>query len=85
MHAVYLIRNSVTQELYLGRTADLARRLQEHNASEKKFTSRKSGIWEYVYVEVYRARADALERERQLKRHAGGKQQLFKGLKYSLA
>ena len=84
MHAFYLIQNSETRELYFGVTADLAKRLQEHNAGGKKFTTRKIGIWQYIYIEAYRSRTDALDRERQLKRHANGKQQLLKRLKRSL-
>ena len=85
MHAVYLIQNTVTRELYLGSTASLVKRLQEHNAKGKKFTIRRHGSWVYIYIEVYRSKADALARERQLKRHAGGKYQLLKRLKHSLA
>ena len=74
MHAVYLIQNDVTKELYFGYTRNLEERLQQHNGNGKKFTIKKSGMWHYIYVEIYRSKSDAMAREAQLKRHANGKQ-----------
>ena len=84
MHYIYLIQNDVSGEIYIGYTTDLEDRIKTHNARGKKFTTRNNGEWKYVYVELYRSKKDALERERKLKRHAKGKHELFKRLKYSL-
>ena len=84
MHYVYLIQNDVTYEIYIGSTSNLRKRLDEHNGKGKKFTSRKNGKWLYVYVELYRAKKDALKRERKLKHHAKGKHELLKRLSSSL-
>ena len=84
MYYVYLIQNDSTFETYIGYTTDPILRLKQHNGRGKKFTSRLSGEWKYVYMELYRSKDDALARERQLKRHAGGKNQLLKRIKNSL-
>ena len=84
MYSVYLIQNDETDELYIGTTHDLKQRLSTHNGGGQKFTTRKSGTWCYVYVEVYRSKADALQRERKLKVHGTVKYALLKRLKQSL-
>lgn len=84
-HYVYLIQHTGTKEKYLGRTDDLMKRLPEHNAKGQKATSRNAeGTWVYVYVEAFRSKQDAINREMQLKDHGAGKRELFKRLKNSL-
>ena len=70
--------------MYIGLTENLNRRIQEHNYAGKKFTTRKVGAWVLVYAEAYRAKEDALIRERKLKQHGSAKQKLFKRLVKSL-
>ena len=84
MHAVYVAQNDVSKEIYIGYTRDLKARLREHNARGQKFTTRKLGIWEYAYVELYRSEKDARTREQKLKNHGSGKQELLKRLQYSV-
>ena len=84
MHAVYVIQNDVTKEIYIGHTNDLKARLVQHNARGKKFTTRNQGVWKYAYVELYRSKEDAEIRERKLKSHGSGKHELLKRLKRSL-
>ena len=84
MHAVYVIQNDVTKELYIGRTSDLKARLVEHNSRGKKSTTRKNGDWQYVYIELFRSTDDADERERKLKAHGSAKQKLMLRLRKSL-
>lgn len=84
MHYVYLIQHELSGDLYVGSTDNPTRRLQEHNAQGRKFTSRHSGAWQYIYLEVFRSKSDALSREKKLKAHAKGKQELLKRLKSSL-
>lgn len=84
MFYVYLIQNDVSREIYIGFTADIKRRLDQHNESGKKFTTRKQGSWKLVYSEMYRSETDARLRERKLKRHGSGKHELIKRLQHSL-
>jgi len=84
MHYVYFIQNDVNGKVYIGHTQDLVSRLKQHNGGGRKYTTLKNGSWQYIYVELYRSKIDALERERKLKYHAKGKQELFKRLKHSM-
>ena len=78
------MQHSTSGDLYVGLTENLNRRIQEHNRAGRKFTTRKAGSWYLVYAEAYRAREDAIVRERKLKRHGSAKQKLFKRLAKSL-
>ena len=84
MHYVYLLQHELSGDLYIGTTDDPKRRLGQHNAKGKKFSTRPDGKWEYIYLEIYRSKNDALSREKKLKAHANGKQQLLKRLRNSL-
>ena len=84
MHYIYLIQNDFDGELYIGETSDIKRRLKEHNSNGQKFTTRKNGKWQIIYLEIFRSEKDAKSRENKLKQHGGGKKELFKRLKYSL-
>lgn len=65
---VYLFRSKSTGRFYLGWTADLNRRLREHNDGKSKYTKNR-GPWELVYHETYSNPEQAKERERKLKRN----------------
>lgn len=70
MYYVYLLQSqSKPEKIYVGYSAFLEESLQEHNLSEKGYTSRFQP-WKIVYYEAYESRALAIERERQFKRHA---------------
>lgn len=84
MYVVYLIQHDTTKERYVGYTNDLRRRLIEHNSSGNKSTHRKDGAWVLIYAEAYRSESDARTRERRLKSHGSGKNELFKRLDTSL-
>ena len=84
MHAVYVVQNDASKEMYIGRTSDLKARLVSHNARGKKATTRSDGTWHYIYVELFRSKDDALERERKLKAHGSAKQKLKLRLRKSL-
>ena len=81
---MYLIQNDETYEIYIGNTNNLKQRLSTHNSSGRKYTTRKSGVWRYVYVEAYRSKADALDRERKLKAHGTVKYALLKRIRKNL-
>ncbi len=84
MFYVYLLKNNITNELYIGYTKDLRRRLIEHNKGKNKSTTRHEGTWVVVYYEAYKSQADAMKREFKLKQHGSGKRELYKRLEESL-
>ena len=84
MYAVYVIQNDVTKEIYIGYTSNLKARLSTHNAGGKKSTTRIEGTWHYVYIELFRSKEDAQEREKKLKAHGSAKQKLQTRLRKSL-
>ena len=83
MHIVYLLQHTQTNEKYIGSTDNLKRRLHEHNSGQQTATRRKSGEWKVIYAEIFRAKTDALARERKLKRNARGRQELYKRISAS--
>ena len=80
---MYMLEHSVTRQSYVGYTTDLKRRIREHNARGKKFTTRNSGQWIIIYAEAYRSESDAREREGKLKIHGSAMVSLLKRLKKS--
>ena len=68
---LYIIRsiNSPEQE-YIGATADLKRRLLEHDAGKSTHTA-KVKPWELVWHGAFPEKYKALEFERYLKSHSG--------------
>ncbi|MGB0582989.1 MAG: GIY-YIG nuclease family protein, partial [Limisphaerales bacterium] len=67
MHFVYVLQSeSDGGGSYIGYTANLDRRLNEH-IEGKSFATSFRGPWELIYYEAYRNREDAMGRERFLK------------------
>ena len=62
---VYVLQNDQGQ-LYIGHTADLARRMAQHAAGESRWTASR-GPWELALTESFPSRAEAARRERALK------------------
>lgn len=66
MYFVYVIKSSKDNNLYIGSTGDVFRRLSEHNA--QKVTSTKNRVpFRLVYYEAYASIDDAREREKSFK------------------
>lgn len=84
MYIVYAIQHTIDKIIYIGITANLKRRLSEHNNNDNYSTSRKDGKWILIYAEAYRSKEDAQERERKLKNHGSGKHELYKRIKRSM-
>lgn len=68
MYYVYLLRSQKTQKVYIGQTADLKRRFEQHN-SGKELSTKNDLPWELIYYEAYKNRSLAMERERKLKHY----------------
>ncbi len=84
MWVVYIIQNDFSEEIYIGITKDLKRRISTHNSNGKKFTTRKNGKWILIYAEAYKSKKDAIVREMKLKNHGSAKHNLIKRIKNSL-
>jgi len=84
MYSLYILRHSITKEIYIGRTNNLKRRFEEHNSGTQVSTHRKSGEWKVVYVEIYKSKSDADTRELKLKQHGSSKRELLKRIKSSI-
>lgn len=76
MHYIYLLKGVNSQKCYVGQTSDLKKRLSEHNKGNN--TSTKHDKWQLIYYESYNNKTLALKRERMLKNHGKGLQELKK-------
>ncbi len=64
---VYLFTNKHNGTLYCGMTVDLARRIHEHQHNLIDGFTKRYGLKQLVYYEVYPSHDEAFHRERQLK------------------
>ncbi len=83
MWSIYVIQNDKTKEKYIGFTSNIKKRIDTHNSKGSKFTSRKEGKWILIYLELFRSKDDAINREKRIKNHGGAKQELFKRIENS--
>ena len=70
MIQVYVLRSKKTGIYYVGMTADVVNRLQEHNAGKTKFT-KGHRPWELLHVEATENWEMGRKREKYLKSSAG--------------
>ncbi len=78
MYYVYVLKNENNQ-LYIGYSDDLKRRLAEHK-SQKVKTTKRLGFSELIYYEAYNNEALAKTRERKLKQFGSSYSGLLKRL-----
>ena len=64
---VYIIYSAFLDKYYVGYSADLSKRMTEHNSGISTFTS-KSSDWELKYTERFLDRQSAQAREREIKK-----------------
>ena len=67
---VYVIQSKKSKKWYTGYTADLRKRLREHNSGKSTYTKGR-GPFEVIYYEAYRNKTDARSRELQFKSGPG--------------
>ncbi|MGH9788224.1 MAG: GIY-YIG nuclease family protein [Candidatus Acidiferrales bacterium] len=67
MFTVYILQSAKTGQFYIGHTSDLTSRIERHNLGLTK-SGRNRGTWKLVYQEVFSTRAEAVRRERQIKK-----------------
>jgi putative endonuclease len=70
MYFVYVLRNQSSGHHYTGHTADLTRRVGQHNHGVSKSTKNR-GQWELLHQEEFASRAEAMKREKFLKSGKG--------------
>jgi putative endonuclease len=74
MYYTYVIKNE-KDKIYIGQTNNLAKRIKRHNRvlpnKKNSFTSKNKGQWEYLHIEKFKIRKEAIFREKQLKSYQG--------------
>ena len=61
-YSTYILKSEITGKHYYGHTADLAKRLKNHNA--KKVRSTKAYVpWVVHYYETFNTKSEAYKRE----------------------
>jgi putative endonuclease len=76
MFYVYVLKSDKDQELYIGSTNDLKRRISEHQKGYSFSTSFRRPFV-LVYYEAYRNERDARTREQRLKLRGQARRQLI--------
>ncbi|MDP3954250.1 MAG: GIY-YIG nuclease family protein [bacterium] len=83
MFYVYIIKSKKDDNLYIGYTDNLVRRIKEHNSGLVASTKSRSPFYP-VYCEIYASKAEALKREHNLKLRSKAWAQLCLRIKESL-
>ena len=65
---VYILASKRNGTLYVGVTADLARRIWEHRHGEVDGFTKRYSVHHLVYAEFHDAMPDAITREKQIKK-----------------
>ena len=71
MYYVYVIK-SESGRIYVGRTSDLKRRIEEHQNGKNRTTKRMGKI-RLIFYEAFLAKEDSIRRERYFKTNPGKK------------
>jgi putative endonuclease len=71
MYKVYILKSQVKERYYIGQTANLDKRLKEHNSGKTRSTKSYSP-WKVVYVEELETRSEAVKRELEIKSYKSG-------------
>ena len=73
MYYVYLLENQNDFGWYIGYTADIKKRVEDHNSGKGSRTTKLGTNWKLIYYEAYINKKDAEGRERFLKSGSGRK------------
>ena len=77
MFYLYILQSSLNGRTYIGSTADVVKRLEQHN--KKSVRSTKAYIpWVLVYHEEYKTKTAARKREIELKTNSWKREELFR-------
>ena len=83
MFCLYILKSQQDDNLYIGSTNNLKRRIEQHNAG-KVFSTKLRKPFNLIYCEIYKAEADARKREHNLKLRSKALAQLKKRIAESL-
>jgi len=83
MYYVYILKSKKDNNLYLGSTDNLKKRLKEHNSGEV-FSTKSRIPFEIIYCEIYKSEKDARIRESKLKKRKNALYHLKNRIKESL-
>jgi putative endonuclease len=83
MYFVYIIKSRKTDDIYIGFTNNLKRRIEEHNKKDS-FSTKTQTPWELIYFEGYKSEKDAKLREKGLKYFGKALGQLKRRIENSL-
>ena len=70
-HTVYVLYSETYDKIYIGRTTNLPERFKSHNELGKKGWTIKFRPWRIVHTEAFATKAEAIQREKELKSAAG--------------
>ncbi|MDA1337576.1 MAG: GIY-YIG nuclease family protein [bacterium] len=84
MYSVYILKSTKDNNLYIGATGNLQKRLSDHNEGQVFATKSRLPL-KLVYCEVYQDKRDAFKREKMLKHNGQGLRRLKERLAYSLS
>jgi putative endonuclease len=74
MFVVYVLYSPTSGKTYTGFTNDLARRLAEHNFTEKQGFTLRYRPWILIHSEMFNSKREAMDREKVLKSGRGREQ-----------
>ena len=69
VHYVYIVTSGPSGTLYTGMTNDLGRRIREHREGLVPGFTKKYGVKRLVYFEEFATAADAIHREKRIKKY----------------
>ncbi len=70
MNYVYVLKSKKNGQLYVGRTADLGRRIKQHQAGKTRTTNRLLPL-KLIFYEAFDNKTDAIRREKYFKTSKG--------------
>ncbi|MBI1754876.1 GIY-YIG nuclease family protein [Candidatus Azambacteria bacterium] len=83
MFYIYVLQSKKDKKIYIGYTADLKKRFEEHNSGVVPSTKPRIPF-ALVYYEAYASQKDAKHRERMLKKFSGSVTHLRKRIMHSV-
>ena len=63
----YILYSLIKDRYYIGHSNNIIERIRKHNSNHKGFTG-KTGDWKLMYMEKYQSKADAQNREKEVKK-----------------
>jgi len=71
MYFTYVLYSPTSDKIYIGFTSELTNRLMAHNDHRNTGWSSRYQPWELLYSEEHSTKAEAMQREKQLKSYQG--------------